>query len=127
MGARISQDEFLKRAEQRFGDQYNYEGMIWRSYKSPVKIRCTHHPVQDISITPEKHLQTLGGCRHCLRERRVASLERELNRKSAERPTDQQVDKPVPKTASKIVSKTLTNNALADPSPSPSKTSSSKP
>jgi hypothetical protein len=126
MGARISQDEFLKRAEQRFGDQYNYEGMIWRSYKSPVKIRCTHHPVQDISITPEKHLQTLGGCRHCLRERRVASLERELNRKSAERPTDQQVDKPVPKTASKIVSKTVTNNALADPSPSPSKTSSSK-
>jgi hypothetical protein len=126
MGARISQDEFLKRAEQRFGDQYNYEGMIWRSYKSPVKIRCTHHPVQDISITPEKHLQTLGGCRHCLRERRVASLERELNRKSAERPTDQQVDKPVPKTASKIVSKTLTNNALADPSPSPSKTSASK-
>jgi hypothetical protein len=126
MGARISQDEFLKRAEQRFGDQYNYEGMIWRSYKSPVKIRCTHHPVQDISITPEKHLQTLGGCRHCLRERRVASLERELNRKSAERPTGHQVDKPVPKTASKIVSKTLTNNALADPSPSPSKTSSSK-
>ena len=126
MGARISQDEFLKRAEQRFGDQYNYEGMIWWSYKSPVKIRCTHHPVQDISITPEKHLQTLGGCRHCLRERRVASLERELNRKSAERPTDQQVDKPVPKTASKIVSKTLTNNALADPSPSPFKTSSSK-
>ena len=124
MGARISQDEFLKRAEQRFGDQYNYEGMIWRSYKSPVKIRCTHHPVQDISITPEKHLQTLGGCRHCLRERRVASLERELNRKSAERPTDQQVDKPVPKTASKIVSKTVTNNALVDPSPS--KTGSSK-
>ena len=124
MGARISQDEFLKRAEQRFGDQYNYEGMIWRSYKSPVKIRCTHHPVQDISITPEKHLQTLGGCRHCLRERRVASLERELNRKSAERPTDQQVAKPVPKTASKTVSKTVTNIALVDPSPS--KTSSSK-
>ena len=124
MGARISQDEFLKRAEQRFGDQYNYEGMNWRSYKSPVKIRCTHHPVQDISITPEKHLQTLGGCRHCLRERRVASLERELNRKSAERPTDQQVDKPVPKTASRIVSKTVTNNALVDPSPS--KTGSSK-
>ena len=124
MGARISQDEFLKRAEQRFGDQYNYEGMIWRSYKSPVKIRCTHHPVQDISITPEKHLQTLGGCRHCLRERRVASLERELNRKSAERPTDQKVAKTVPKTASKIVSKTVTNNALVDLSPS--KTGSSK-
>ena len=114
MGARISQDEFLKRAEQRFGDQYNYEGMIWRSYKSPVKIRCTHHPVQDISITPEKHLQTLGGCRHCLRERRVASLERELNRKSAERPTDNQVVKPVAKISSKTVSKTIGKNALVD-------------
>ena len=96
MGARISQDEFLKRAEQRFGDQYTYEGMIWRSFKSPVKIRCTHHPVQDISITPEKHLQTLGGCRHCLRERRVASLERELNRKSAERPSGKPLVDPSP-------------------------------
>ena len=114
MGARISQDEFLKRAEQRFGDQYNYEGMNWRSYKSPVKIRCTHHPVQDINITPEKHLQTLGGCRHCLRERRVASLERELNRKSAERPTDNQVVKPVAKISSKTLSKTIGKNALVD-------------
>ena len=114
MGARISQDEFLKRAEQRFGDQYNYEGMNWRSYKSPVKIRCTHHPVQDINITPEKHLQTLGGCRHCLRERRVASLERELNRKSAERHTDNQVVKPVAKISSKTVSKTIGKNALVD-------------
>ena len=118
MGARISQDEFLKRAEQRFGDQYNYEGMNWRSYKSPVKIRCTHHPVQDINITPEKHLQTLGGCRHCLRERRVASLERELNRKSAERPTDNQVVKPVAKISSKTVSKTVAQNALVDSSSS---------
>ena len=114
MGARISQDEFLKRAEQRFGDQYNYEGMNWRSYKSPVKIRCTHHPVQDINITPEKHLQTLGGCRHCLRERRVASLERELNRKSAQRPTDNQVLKPVANISSKTVSKTIGKNALVD-------------
>ena len=120
MGARISQDEFLKRAEQRFGDQYNYEGMIWRSYKSPVKIRCTHHPVQDINIAPEKHLQTLGGCRHCLRERRVASLERELNRKPAERPIANSVAKPVSKISSKTVSKSVAKNALVDPSPAKS-------
>ena len=83
MGARITKDEFLKRAEQRFGDQYDYSEVAWRSFKSPVKIRCKQHPVQLITITPEKHLQTLGGCRHCLRERRIAALERELNRKSA--------------------------------------------
>ena len=82
MGARITQDEFLKRARQRFADQFDYSLMVWRSYKSPVKIRCTKHPVQEITITPEKHLQTLGGCRHCLRERRIAALERELNRKA---------------------------------------------
>ena len=83
MGARITKDEFLKRAEQRFGDEYDYCELVWRSFKSPMKIRCRQHPVQLITITPEKHLQTLGGCRHCLRERRIAALERELNRKSA--------------------------------------------
>jgi len=86
MGARITQEEFLKRAVQRFGEQFDYSLIRWRSYKSPVQIRCNEHPVQPITITPEKHLQTLGGCRHCLRERRIASLERELNRKSADRP-----------------------------------------
>ncbi len=96
MGARITQDEFLRRARQRFGDQFDYSEMRWRSYKSPVKIRCTEHPVQDITITPEKHLQTLGGCRHCLRERRVASLERELNRKAADRPTTTPETEPRP-------------------------------
>ena len=85
MAARITEAEFLKRAKQRFGDQFDYSSIRWRSYKSPVKIRCRHHPVQEISITPEKHLQTLGGCRHCLRERRIASLERELNRRSVDR------------------------------------------
>ena len=86
MAARITLETFLKRAKQRFGDQFDYSGIKWRSYKSPVKIRCCKHPVQEITITPERHLQTTGGCRHCLRERRVASLERELNRKHAQRP-----------------------------------------
>ena len=83
MGARITKEQFLERAAQRFCDQFDYSEIVWRSYKSPVKIRCRAHPVQVITITPEKHLQTLGGCRHCLRERRIAALERELNRRSA--------------------------------------------
>ena len=83
MGARITRQVFRERAKQRFGDQFDYSGIQWRSYKSPVKIRCRKHPVQEITITPEKHLQTTGGCRHCLRERRVEALERELNRSAA--------------------------------------------
>jgi hypothetical protein len=85
MAARITKDEFLARAQQRFGDRFDYSGIHYRSYKSPIKIICRKHPVQPISITPEKHLQTTGGCRHCLREKRVESLERELNRQSPER------------------------------------------
>ena len=80
MGARITEDLFLERAEQRFGDRFDYSGIHYRSYKSPIKIHCRKHPVQQICITPEKHLQTTGGCRHCLREKRIESLERELNR-----------------------------------------------
>ncbi len=82
MGARITKDLFLERAKQRFGDRFDYSEIHYRSYKSPIKIRCRKHPVQQICITPEKHLQTTGGCRHCLREKRIECLERELNRPS---------------------------------------------
>ena len=91
MAARITKDEFLARALQRFGDRFDYSSILYRSYKSPIKIICRKHPVQPISITPEKHLQTTGGCRHCLREKRVEALERELNRQSPER----QLERPI--------------------------------
>ena len=88
MGARITEQQFLERAKQRYGDRFDYSEIHYRSYKSPIKIRCRKHPVQLICITPEKHLQTTGGCRHCLREKRVEFLERELNRSSlAKHPT----------------------------------------
>lgn len=93
MGARITEEEFLERAKQRFGDRFDYSGIRYRSYKSPFKIRCRLHPVQQITITPEKHLQTTGGCRHCVRERRIALLERELQRRSAQRPLPLEKDK----------------------------------
>lgn len=93
MAARITFELFLERAKQRFGDRFDYSEIQWRSYKSPVKIRCRKHPVQPITITPEKHLQTTGGCRHCLRERRVEALERELNRAAAKPKEAQQSPK----------------------------------
>ena len=51
MAARITESEFLKRARERFGDHFDYSEIKYRSYKSPVKIRCNHHPVQLINIT----------------------------------------------------------------------------
>lgn len=82
MGSPISQAVFLQRAQARFGDLYDYSSIVYRSYKSPIKIRCNQHPVKWIAITPEKHLQTTGGCKFCLRAMRVNALERELNREA---------------------------------------------
>jgi hypothetical protein len=86
MGNPISREQFLQRARSRFGEKYDYSGIVYKSFKTPIKIRCSIHPVKEISITPEKHLQTTGGCKFCLREMRIAMLERELGRQSAERP-----------------------------------------
>ncbi|WP_414026339.1 hypothetical protein [Cyanobium sp. ATX-6F1] len=86
MGNPISHELFLDRARIRFGDAYDYASINYRSYKSPIKIRCRNHPVKEISITPEKHLQTTGGCKYCLKAMRVTSLERELLREAIEHP-----------------------------------------
>ena len=85
MGNPISLNEFLERAHSRFGDKYDYGAIVYRSYKSPIKIKCKLHPVREISITPEKHLQTTGGCKFCLREMRITQLERELQRPAVDR------------------------------------------
>ncbi len=79
MGSPISKETFLGRARARFGDQYDYSAIVYKSYKTPIRIRCREHPVKEIVITPEKHLQTTGGCKYCLREKRVRILERELS------------------------------------------------
>jgi hypothetical protein len=84
MGNPINAETFLARARDRFGDRYDYTNIIYKSYKTPVKIRCTLHPVRQISITPERHLQTTGGCKYCLRVSRNQVLERTLRLDSDE-------------------------------------------
>ena len=96
MGNPISLDVFLARAAVRFGDAYDYSFLHYRSYKSPVKLRCKKHPVKEITITPEKHLQTTGGCKYCLKEMRVTSLERELLREPAQHPIQASPQGPLP-------------------------------
>ncbi|MEB3166459.1 MAG: hypothetical protein VKO65_07280 [Cyanobacteriota bacterium] len=78
MGSPISRETFLARALSRFGDHYDYSAIVYKSFKTPVQIRCRRHPVKLISITPERHLQTTGGCKYCLKESRIRLLERGL-------------------------------------------------
>lgn len=70
MGTPIDRDTFLARAIARFGDHYDYSEIVYKSYKTPVRIRCTVHPVKPVMITPERHLQTTGGCKFCLKTSR---------------------------------------------------------
>ncbi len=84
MGNPIDLNTFLARARDRFGDRYDYRDIVYKSYKTPIKIRCSLHPVRQISITPERHLQTTGGCKYCLRASRNQQLERTLRLDSAE-------------------------------------------
>lgn len=111
MGNPIHREEFLQRARARFGDRYDYSEIVYKSYKTPIKIRCRDHPVKLITITPEKHLQTTGGCKFCLRQMRITMLERELGRGSAEHPP---LSSPAPQPAVESVSPGLPN-----PSPQP--------
>lgn len=87
MGSPISKETFLQRARARFAEHYDYGQIVYKSFKTPIHIRCNLHPVKLISITPEKHLQTTGGCKFCLRESRIRMLERELQREPAFRDT----------------------------------------
>jgi hypothetical protein len=84
MGNPIDLKTFLARARDRFGERYDYANIVYKSYKTPIKIRCTLHPVRQISITPERHLQTTGGCKYCLRVSRNQVLERTLRLESNE-------------------------------------------
>ena len=86
MGRPIDLATFLGRAQARFGDRYDYSQIVYRSYKSPIRIRCREHPVRDIVITPEKHLQTTGGRKFCLRASRVRQLERQFSIADAPEP-----------------------------------------
>lgn len=96
MGSPISRDTFLQRAKARFADHYDYSQILYKSYKTPILIRCKLHPVKVISITPEKHLQTSGGCKYCLRDSRIRMLERELQRDPAIRTTPSVVSQATP-------------------------------
>ena len=78
MGLRIDEATFLDRAISRFGTRYDYSQMTYKSFRTPIKIRCVDHPAREVVITPERHLQTTGGCKYCLRNYRNQTLERAL-------------------------------------------------
>ena len=64
---RISRDEFVKRAQAKYGDRFDYSHMGYNGYENPITIVCNRHGI--LETTPFMHLLTKhGGCRKCSKE-----------------------------------------------------------
>lgn len=64
---RISKDEFIERALQKFGSKFDYSKMSYTDYNSPVTIVCKEHG--EFKTTPFLHLKSnLGCCQECVRQ-----------------------------------------------------------
>ena len=62
-GRRLGFDKFVERARKIHGDSYNYDAVIYKNTKTPVKIYCNHCK-QYFLQTPEKHFYK-HGCPYC--------------------------------------------------------------
>lgn len=72
---RISKEEFLERANQKFGSKFDYSQMSYTDYNSPVKLICREHG--ELEITPFLHLlYPSGGCKECRKEIQSVSIKK---------------------------------------------------
>ena len=70
---RISKEEFLERAKQKFGSKFDYSQMSYTDYNSPVNLICREHG--ELEIAPFLHLlYPSGGCKECSKEIQSASV-----------------------------------------------------
>lgn len=70
---RISKDEFIERALQKFGSIFDYSNMSYTDYNSPVAVVCKEHG--EFEVTPFLHLlYPSGGCCECRKEIQSASI-----------------------------------------------------
>lgn len=58
---------FISRAQEKYGDEYDYKKTIYQDSKTPVCITCRRHG--DFWISPHSHLDN-SGCPICAKEKR---------------------------------------------------------
>jgi hypothetical protein len=59
----ISQEDFLKRAVDKWGSKFSYDLVDFQGMRKRVKITCPTHGI--VEITPVRHLEGVGGCTYC--------------------------------------------------------------
>lgn len=80
MPCAITQDEFLNRMKEIFGDKFCFYHSVYRGYFAPVTVVCYEHG--DFQAKPHSLLRGRGGCPKCMNERR--SIEMWLLRREEE-------------------------------------------
>ena len=55
---KLSNDEFIAKARMVHGEKYNYDGIVYLTNRSNVKIHCPSHGI--FLQTPYKQLKSLG-------------------------------------------------------------------
>ena len=59
----IGKEEFIRRAELKFGNKFDYSKVDWKGTKYKVTIICPIHG--EFEQTPENHLLSKTGCKKC--------------------------------------------------------------
>ena len=55
--------EFIKRAKEIYGDEYDYDKTIFNDWDTKVKVFCKIHG--EFEVSPRKHLYCHNGCSKC--------------------------------------------------------------
>jgi len=63
MARKLTTEEFIIKAKEKFGDTYDYSLVIYKNYETPIKIVCKTHG--EFSQTPNIHLIAKCGCPKC--------------------------------------------------------------
>ena len=86
MPKKLTKAEFIAKARQIHGDQYNYDKVNYKNSATKVIVTCPIHG--DFLITPNSHIHAKQGCKQCAHER-IGKLSRlnqeEFIRRAAEK------------------------------------------
>lgn len=65
MSAKLTQDEFLRRAKEIYGQKYDYSQSKYKRWDSKVKVKCLKHAIFEVHAY--NHIKLKQGCPVCSR------------------------------------------------------------
>lgn len=72
--SRLNETEFLARAKEKHGEQFDYSNTVYEGYESRIPVRCKKHNCE-FTVKAASHLVGKGGCPECANENRARITE----------------------------------------------------